>query len=74
MSDTTIPNNLALLAGGRDLISTPEFALVLGKSTRCIRTLHWRNGSAFGIRPIKIGRTLRWPVLEVAKVLSGGAK
>ncbi len=74
MPDTTIPNNLATVAAGRDLINTKEFSCAVGKSAARIRNLHWRDGSAFGIRPVKIGRTLLWPVVEVAKVLTGGAK
>jgi hypothetical protein len=73
----TIVNNFAILAGlsqlagGRDFITTAEFARVTNKQTQTIRKEHSAHGEAYGIRPIKIGNRLLWPVQKVALLLEG---
>lgn len=68
------PSCLAAITVGRDHISTREFARALGKASGYIHKLHSRNGEAYGVRPIKVGRDLLWPVVAVAAILTGGAK
>lgn len=69
-----IPSALAAVAAGRDHISTREFAHAFGKAAGHVRKLHSVNGEAYGIRPLKVGRDLLWPVVAVAMVLTGAEK
>lgn len=63
---------LRQIAHGRDHITTSELARALSKSNQTIRVNYCRSGHAYGIRPIKVGGKLLWPVGEVAKLLEGG--
>jgi len=71
---TNIPVALAAMAAGRDHIQTAEFAHASGHASQTIRKNHCLKGECFGIRPIKLGNRLLWPVSEIAKLLNGGAK
>ncbi len=65
--------NLAYLAtvkASRDHLNTAELAEVLGKSKQTIRKLHCLDGAAFGIRPVKIGNALSWPIVDVERLLA----
>lgn len=66
-----IPSALAALAAGRDNISTREFAYSIGKAASTIRKRYHFNGEAYGVRPLKVGRDLLWPVVDVALMLRG---
>jgi len=69
---TNIPTALAAIAAGRDHINTAEYARASSRSSQTIRKNHCLTGECFGIRPIKIGNRLLWPVAEIAKLLNGG--
>ena len=69
--DYQIPQALAVIAQGRDLITTKEFAKATNKATQTIRKNYCMQGHCFGIVPIKIGANLAWPVKDVAKLLLG---
>jgi hypothetical protein len=73
MPATSIPPGLAAIAAGRDLISTAEFAKSVTRATQTIRKNHCLQGECFGIRPVKFGNRLLWPVAEIAALLNGGA-
>ena len=73
-NEIALPHGLAAVADGRDHINTREFARAIGKAASQIRKLHHLDGAAYGIRPLKIGRDLLWPVVAVATLLAGGAK
>lgn len=62
---------LAAIAAGRDHITTAEFAHATSKSPQTVRKNYCLQGECFGIRPIKIGNNLLWPVAETARLLSG---
>lgn len=66
-----IPVGLASIAGHRDLITTIEFAQAFNVATQTIRKNYCLTGHAYGIRPMKIGNRLLWPVERVAAVLMG---
>ncbi|GEM_PF-523932 len=68
-----IPPALAAIAQGRDHIKTSEFAHTFSRATQTILKNHCLNGECFGIRPIKQGKFLLWPVADIAKALNGGA-
>jgi hypothetical protein len=68
---TSLPPALAEIAAGRDHIRTMEFARAVSKAHQTLRKLHCTTGACFGIRPIKIGRDLLWPVAEIAALLNG---
>lgn len=67
-----IPLGLAQIAAGRDHIPTAGFALVTSRASQTIRKNFCMTGECFGIRPVKFGNRLLWPVAEIAKLLNGG--
>lgn len=71
---THLPPALAAIAQGRDHIQTSEFARSITRAGQTIRKNYCLTGEAYGIRPIKIGNRLLWPVAEVARLLSGSDK
>lgn len=66
---------LAVIAAGRDHITTAEFARALNKAAQTVRKLHCLTGQAYGVRPIKPpgSNGLLWPVADTASVLAGEA-
>lgn len=68
---TELPPELAAIAAGRDHILTPEFAKAANRADQTIRKNHCLTGECFGIRPIKFGNRLLWPVDQVAALLTG---
>lgn len=73
-SKFAVPEELARIAQGRDHLLTPEFGRAIGRSGQTIRKNYCLTGEAYGIRPVKIGNRLLWPVQEIASLLAGGAK
>jgi hypothetical protein len=65
---------LAEIAAGTDHLVTEELARVLRRASQTIRKAYSQTGHYFGIRPVKFGNRLLWPVKDVAEVLMGGAK
>lgn len=59
------------IANGRDHIKTSEFARAVNRTCQTIRKNYCLTGACFGIRPVKFGNRLLWPVAEVAELLSG---
>jgi hypothetical protein len=79
MKSTEIPlrdllAGLARVAHNRDHISTTEFAHSITRASQTIRKNYCLTGEAFGIRPIKIGSRLLWPVHDIAQLLANGRK
>lgn len=72
-TDSDIPPALAEIAAGRDHILTAEFARAANRATQTIRKNYCLTGQCFGIRPVKFGNRLLWPVEEIAHLLNGGA-
>lgn len=69
------PPALAEIAAGRDHIQTAEFARAASRASQTIRKNYCLTGECFGIRPVKFGNRLLWPVAEIAALLNGeGAK
>ena len=71
---TEIPEALATVAAGRDHILTAEFARAANRASQTIRKNYCLTGECFGIRPIKFGNRLLWPVAEIAALLNGSVK
>jgi hypothetical protein len=69
---SAMPPALAAMAAGRDHILTFEFAHLTHRAGQTIRKNYSQSGKCFGIRPLKIGNRLMWPVSEVADLLNGG--
>ena len=67
-----IPSALATIAAGRDHINTCEFAYATDRASQTIRKNYCLTGECFGIRPVKFGNRLLWPVAQVATLLAGG--
>lgn len=69
-----IPEGLASNANGRDNILTHEVGLVTNTATQTIRRHLCHTGSFHGIKPIKIGGRLQFPVKDLAKLIRGEIK
>jgi hypothetical protein len=69
-----IPPALATIAAGRDHIDTREYAHALSKSPQTVRKNYCLTGHCYGIKPIKVGNRLLWPVAETAALLQGDAQ
>ena len=57
---------------GRPHATTAEFSHLTGKAPQTIRKNYSQNGVCFGIRPIKVGNTLLWPVEGISRLLVEG--
>lgn len=68
-SQNLIPQGLSVIAGNRDLITTPEFAQVFNVQPQTVRKNYSMTGHAYGIRPKKIGNRLLWSVAQIAEKL-----
>lgn len=68
---TVLPNALAEIAAGRDHIKTDEFARATNAVPQTVRKNYCLTGECYGIRPIKIGNRLNWPVAAIATLLGG---
>jgi len=68
---TTLPPALAAIASGRDHLTTAEFANATNRATQTVRKNYCLTGACFGIRPIKVGNHLLWPVVEISALLNG---
>jgi hypothetical protein len=66
-----LPPALAAIAAGRDYILTGEFAKVANRASQTIRKNYCTKGACFGIRPLKFGNRLLWPVSQIAALLNG---
>lgn len=67
-----IPQELAKIATGRDHINTVEFARYTNRATQTIRKNFCEKGECFGIRPVKFGNRLLWPVAQIAELFQVG--
>jgi hypothetical protein len=65
---------LTEIAAGRDHINTAEFARAFTKAPQTVRKNYCLTGECFGIRPVKVGNSLLWPVMSIAALLSGSTK
>jgi hypothetical protein len=72
--DAPIPNALAAIAAGRDHLQTSEFARATNRASQTIRKNYCLTGECFGIRPVKFGNRLLWPVADIARLLNGGCQ
>ena len=60
---------LAEIAANRDHLQTAEFARAFNRASQTIRKNYSLTGECFGIRPVKVGNRLLWPVDATAKLL-----
>lgn len=68
---STLPAALAAIADGRDFLETREFSRAINRSDQTVRKWYAREGQCFGVRPLKVGGRLIWPVSQIAALLSG---
>lgn len=66
-----VPLAFAEIAKNRDHVTTAEFARAITRANQTIRKNYCLTGEAFGIKPVKIGNRLLWPVSRVAALLNG---
>ena len=58
--------------GRKDFLSTEEFAKSITRSTNTLRKNYCLTGHCYGVRPIKVGGRLLWPVSEIITLLTHG--
>lgn len=71
-TEIEIPPALAKIAAGRDFISTAELARATHRAKQTVRNSYSKTGEYFGIRPVKFGNKLLWPVIPTAILLTRG--
>ena len=54
-----------------DLATTEVFAQSAKCSAKTVRKNYCLTGHCYGIKPVKVGGRLLWPVSEIAKLLNG---
>lgn len=69
-----MPSLLAEIATKTDHLRTDELARLLLRASQTIRKAYSLTGHYLGIRPVKLGNRLLWPIKEVAKLLAGDAQ
>ena len=74
LTRTAIPEALAAIAAGRDHVPTSDYAKATLHAGQTIRKNYCLTGECFGIRPIKVGNRLLWPVADIAALLTGSRK
>lgn len=72
LNQSNTPSALAAIAAGRDHILTAEFAHAANRASQTVRKNYCLTGECFGIRPIKVGNRLLWPVAQISKLLMNG--
>jgi 5-methylcytosine-specific restriction endonuclease McrA len=58
------------VTNGRPHALTRQLAHLTGHADQTIRKIHSQTGEFFGIRPLKLGGRLLWPLAEIAILLS----
>lgn len=66
----TVPDGLAAVAHGRDVLPTDEAASVINRRAQTLRK--WACLENGPIRPIRINGRLAWRVTDLAVILNGG--
>ncbi len=74
LTKTEIPEALAVIAAGRDHVPTNDFGKATLHANQTIRKNYCLTGECFGIRPVKVGNRLLWPVADIAALLNGSQK
>lgn len=65
-----VTSALTVLAAGSDFLLTDELARFLRCASQTIRKAYSATGHYLGIRPLKLGSRLLWPIKEVVRVTS----
>lgn len=71
-NNVPLPIELSVIAAGRDHIVTSEFGRAINRASQTIRKNYCLTGECYGIRPVKVGNRLLWPVAAIAALLKGG--
>lgn len=71
---TELTPEQATIADGRTHATTSEFGRATRKASQTIRKNYCLTGECYGIRPVKVGNALLWPVIPIAELLAGGAR
>ena len=68
---SSLPDGLAKIANGRDLISTHETAYAFGIGPQTLRKHLCIKGNFHGVKPIKIGDRWYFTVKDLAPLIRG---
>ena len=70
----TLTPVLDAIAEERDYCDTKEFAKVFIAAEQSARKNASEKGQCFGVRPVKVGNKLLWPIAQMKARLQGHAK
>ena len=70
MQTVSLPLALAIVAQGRDHITTAEFTRAVCRATQTVLKNHCLTGECYDVRLIKRGKMLMCPLDGVARALS----
>ncbi len=73
MKTTSMPV-LAAIARERDYVCTADFGRLVGCKGSTARKNHHLFGECFGVRPIKVGNRLMWPVDQITQLLTPSSR
>jgi hypothetical protein len=73
MKPYSLPPALLAIATARDHIQNSDFGLVLRRASQTVRK-NYITTECRGVRLIKVGNRLLWPVSEIAAFLYGEAR
>ncbi len=66
-----IPEDLSLMARGRDLLLLNEVAAISNTAPQTIRKHLCQTGHFHGIKPIKIGGRIQFAIKDIEKLIKG---
>lgn len=63
----------AFLSAGTQVLTTQQAAAVIGMNPQTLRKWSCYDSAPMGIRPLKIGRSVRWHIDDIARLLGGAS-
>lgn len=63
----------AFIDAGTQVLTTQQAAAVIGMAPQTMRKWACRDTAPMGIRPLKIGRSVRWQIDDIARILGGAS-
>ena len=63
----------AFIDAGTQVLTTRQAAAVIGLAPQTLRKWSCRDTAPMGIRPLKIGRSVRWNISDIARLIEGAS-
>lgn len=61
----------SFIDAGTQVLTTKQAAAVIGLAPQTLRKWACYDTAPLGIKPVKIGRSVRWQIDDIAKLLEG---